>query len=74
MSEMIERVAKALGGGDWDSCPNDRPRWREDARAAIEAMREPTEEMIEAANECEASWKSIWPAMLDAATEADHGN
>lgn len=27
---------------------------------------EPTEAMIEAANECEASWKSIWPAMLAA--------
>ena len=28
---------------------------------------EPTAAMIEAANECEASWKSIWSAMLDAA-------
>lgn len=27
----------------------------------------PTPEMIEAANESEASWKSIWPAMLAAA-------
>lgn len=30
---------------------------------------EPTPEMIEAANDCEASWKSIWPAMLDAAPQ-----
>ena len=28
---------------------------------------EPTPSMIEAGNECEASWKSIWPAMLEAA-------
>lgn len=49
MSEMVERVAKALAGWDWDSCPNDHDRWRSDARAAIEAMREPTQPMRDAA-------------------------
>ena len=47
MSEMIERVAKALAKADGDpSVLFDY--YLEHARAAIEAMREPTEEMSKA--------------------------
>lgn len=54
MSEMVERVAKAIAlagnGGDWD----DRTFYQDEhkefhrkrARAAIEAMREPTDAMV----------------------------
>jgi hypothetical protein len=35
--EMVEEGAKALGGGDWQSCVNDRPMWREDARRVLTA-------------------------------------
>ncbi len=48
MSEMVERVAKALGGPSWNQHSE---MWRENARllarAAIEAMREPSAAMIE---------------------------
>ena len=69
MSEMVERVARAVQpiadpGGHWTTC-------EDIARAAIEAMREPTEGMIQ------AGWttngyrgdmtKAEWSAMIDAA-------
>jgi hypothetical protein len=48
IGEMIERVARAMCviaiGGEYDG-PTPR-MWRECARAAIEAMREPTKEML----------------------------
>jgi hypothetical protein len=49
MDTMIERVARAIcenqkGARDWDRIPKERKRDHiETARAAIEAMREPTE-------------------------------
>lgn len=43
-SEMIERVARALARDE----PDFWPEWVDDARAVIEAMREPNEAMIEA--------------------------
>lgn len=56
MSEMIERVARAI----WDATPNHSPAkgngdqaWRffvDEARAAIEAMREPTSDMLRTAD------------------------
>lgn len=53
MSEMVERVARAISsqeGNDWDGQLGGREcvriRYRNMARAAIEAMREPTREMI----------------------------
>ena len=56
MSEMIERVAKALsereGSGPWEGGllgESGREMWRKTARAAIEAMREPTPDMIQSA-------------------------
>lgn len=64
-SEMVERVARRLckdcgvdpervDGGSWDggALPMGIPAWEcweGEARAAIEAMREPTQEMHEAA-------------------------
>lgn len=42
MSEMVERVAEAIMRVDADGKISDYYKW---ARAAIEAMREPTEEM-----------------------------
>lgn len=35
--EMVEAAAKALGGMDWASCPNDHERWRSDAKDALTA-------------------------------------
>ena len=65
MSEMIERVAEAIGCIDADRCtrqrtaPSKRTKWQmkpcdlcmDAARNAIQAMREPTEGMIDAAKE-----------------------
>jgi len=48
-----------------------RRRWAEhsgDARAAIEAMREPTGEMLDAGDAaCAGANERVWPAMIDAA-------
>lgn len=44
MSEMIERVAKAIGIAVGENMQASK-MWNEAAKAAIEAMREPTEEM-----------------------------
>lgn len=59
MSEMIERVAKAaysslfLDGDDWPnvSCSVSAEQFREAARAAIKAMREPTDDMKNCSDE-----------------------
>jgi hypothetical protein len=86
MSEMVERVAKAMAarrflyaGIEVDQIvindDNERvPYWTlyaEVARAAIEAMREPTEAMIEAGQEEDLgrteSVGMIYTAMIDAA-------
>lgn len=53
MSEMVERVAEAIWESDtgypWrDAGVKEKQRAREDAQAAIKAMMEPTEAMIEA--------------------------
>jgi hypothetical protein len=84
MAEMIERVARAIcaasGSPDPDEIWNGHPLWEEfsdDARAAIEAMREPTEPMMQAAeSEAEAYFgngqerlepEQVWRVMIDAA-------
>lgn len=91
MSEMIERVARALyerenalgmqfpGASDhfaWDG-PNFKGQkvWREMARVAIEAMREPTEEMKNCSDEVHWGYscntcgglEAGWHAMITAA-------
>lgn len=84
MNEMIERVARAICKAHWrlkglsdavadDEAGNAWDLWTEEARAAIAAMRVPTEVMIQAADECEdyatyyASAETILGAMIDAA-------
>lgn len=75
MSEMVERVAKAIcesSGQSWESAGDG---YREIcdgfARAAIEAMREPTEDMQEAADMDRTYYGHIatnnWRAMISAA-------
>lgn len=75
MSEMVERVAKAIVARRKlpSGCSINWDCFREDARAAIEAMREPTEEMknIDPAyyGRCPTCGgvEQSWPAMIDAA-------
>ena len=88
---MVERVARAicpvfngLPDNDYDAGMADhrgktRDDWRKFARAAIAAMREPTEEMIDAAmatiKEPSPSWRAVkrlalrqqFPVMIDEA-------
>ena len=81
MSEMVERVARAIceASGlnpDHNYDPNqisrsDDVRWRlfiPHARAAIEALRDPTEDMANAAECAEPfSFEAMWKAAVDAA-------
>lgn len=80
MSEVIERAARAAFEC-WDfPCrrfdslsSDDQEHWREIARAAIEAMREPTPEMLGAGwpHTADPCWvedvRKAWGAMIDAA-------
>lgn len=87
--EMVERVARAIYEGrngkgckPWSLLTNaHKDPYRGDARASIEAMREPTEAMLAAASEADAlnwsledgegldgvSWDLAYQAMIDAA-------
>ena len=84
MSEMVERVARGMhlrrpnSRTKWEDCSDEyRTGTMRDAYAAIEAMREPTEEMITILllnmNENEDNpnisydAKVVWQAMIDAA-------
>lgn len=60
VSEMVERVARAI----WDKC-NDG--YRDQARAAIAAMREPTEVMMRATPLPASDNRRIYQAVIDAA-------
>lgn len=63
MSEMIERVAKAL----FVACQEIKPSaFDHMAKAAIEAMREPTEKMIWSTN-IGPKAEFIYQSMIDAA-------
>jgi hypothetical protein len=75
---MIERVAKALYGASaefpdhtWEAADEDtRVYWSARARAAIEAMREPTLEMFEAGRPYMVDGPhEVWREMIDAALE-----
>lgn len=68
MSEMIERVALAISGGDDAASILEIHRHR--ARLAIEAMREPTDEMVKEggvavweSNSRNTGKMSDWPAI-----------
>jgi len=68
--EMIDRVMKAI---DAASTYGEGPRWKQElpglARAAIEAMREPTPAMSDAAAATpgQMSYADVWRSMIDAA-------
>jgi len=66
MTEMVERVALAISGGDDPASILAIHRSR--ARAAIEAMREPTKEMLDAGMiHCGVDLRSEYCAMIDEA-------
>lgn len=78
VTAMAERVARALsakrhlrmGGADAETLVQGIPNWHycvDDAKVAIEAMREPTPEMADAASCLRADPNEIWDAMIDAA-------
>jgi hypothetical protein len=85
MDEMVERVARALcarhsdnetDADQWVIDLDNHPvrywtSWKEDARAAIEAMHEPTEAMTFAGQQQKLSGtgdvRAIYQAMIDAA-------
>ncbi|MBN9034971.1 MAG: hypothetical protein J0H53_02785 [Rhizobiales bacterium] len=79
-NEMVERVARRLaagryahvGGADAETLVKGKPNWMscvDDARTAIEAMREPTDAMVDAAygRERTGTERGNWRAMIDAA-------
>ena len=70
MSDMIERVARALTD-HWENLEAKQQNYfRQKARTAIAAMREPTEAMCEAADAVECNQpECIWQGMIDAALE-----
>jgi hypothetical protein len=69
MSTMVKRVVQALqqemGTTPFDEPPSSLAL----ARAAIAAMREPTEEMIDAWARAPGAIKGGWQGMIDAALE-----
>jgi len=79
MSEMVERVARAIFSSQ--QMPGDDPDflkahpWTQSAclqasRAAIEAMREPTKAMVDAADPygiIRANFEAAWEDMIDEA-------
>lgn len=83
MTEMLDRVAKAIGDHlygyvDPKDTPNSWPKALGAARAAIEAMRDPTDAMKEAAYthvemddrwmiEDDKDWARSWKGAIDAA-------
>jgi hypothetical protein len=81
---MIERVATAIIGEiarqmrAGESCAlGDNPR--KIARAAMEAMREPTEAQYEALSATNKTWREltsrlVWQTYIDAALSAQHGD
>jgi len=68
MSTMVERVARALQQ-EMGTAPFDEATSFALARAAIAAMREPTEEMIDGWIRAPGAIKGGWQAMIDAALE-----
>ena len=69
MSTMVERVAQALEQEMATATFDEPPTSFALARTAIAAMREPTEEMIDAWIRAPGAIKAGWQAMIDAALE-----
>ena len=68
MSTMVKRVAQALQQAMGTAAFDETPSFAL-ARAAIAAMREPTEEMMDAWARAPGAIKAGWQAMIDAALE-----
>jgi hypothetical protein len=66
LSEMVERVARAMANSCSYAAATDF--WRAKAREAIEAMREPTREMVSRGG---ALAQTTWHVMIDAALRED---
>jgi hypothetical protein len=71
MTDLVKRVARAIAKAanpmPWDMLDEDAVRsYHLQARAAIAAMREPTEAMIEAVPDVMTA-SEAWQAMIDAA-------
>jgi hypothetical protein len=82
VSEMIDRVARAINevnpwvGIAWMDLPSvPKDEYRAKARAAIEAMREPTEGMLDRLDAANSGWgtrehsKELWQELIDEALE-----
>ena len=80
MTDMIERVARAINPDCWEqedagggviTHPSNLAHSMKQARAAIAAMREPTEDMVEAGyyDAMAEDAKATFTAMIDAALE-----
>lgn len=73
MSEMVERVARAMydfaeGAGQWESASASDVAMATDlARAAIAAMREPTKGMYLAGLNSSGTIHAVWEALIDEA-------
>ena len=73
MSEMVERVAKAIEAAYWNKHNHAQSGWEDEARAAIAAMRIPTKEMVDAAwqhtgdPDWEDNVKIVWKSAIDEA-------
>ena len=72
MTEMIERVARAIGrcesSDDWEELGQHwKDQFLQEAHAAIAAMREPSETMVDAGYQASPPVEYIWQAMIDAA-------
>jgi hypothetical protein len=81
--EMVERVARRLYAKDWEAQTGNlrdghfpyedddvQEYWRELAREAIAAMREPTEAMVRVGNDWDCApfvAGRVWQEMIDAA-------
>lgn len=80
---MVERVAKAICGSmeadDFDALPPRsiyRAAYVQQARAVIEAMRHPTQEMYDALSATDKLWReqtstTVWRAMIEGALSSD---
>jgi hypothetical protein len=85
MSEMIERVSRAMYGPGWEMVPQQHQEViRRRAREVIKAMREATEAMVGVGSDvvasgvdCHVHWQTIADdchrAMIDAALEPQAG-
>lgn len=72
MTQMIERVARAIASEQGDAWPMGSNHYLELSRAAIEAMQKPTDAMFEAAKPyglCMSALDDAWQDMIEAALD-----